>query len=111
MEFNVDKSVTIQFSSRLGSNCAFDVTFSGERLPWATIVCHLGHILSNGCSDTADIDDKLHTFYGLANRFLAKLGSLRLDIKSKLFQAYCHSFFGCEVWHLSDGAMDKISVG
>ena len=57
----------------------------------------------NACMD--DSDDICHrrgTFIGQVNNVLCYFSALNSPTKYRLFQSYCTSFYGCELWRLSD---------
>ena len=69
-----------------------------------------GKILLCNWVTSTDIHFRLGALLGQTNCFLAKLGSLRVDVKSRLFHSYCSSFYGCELWRPDDKCLDTIVI-
>ena len=62
---------------------------------------HLGHLLTDSLRDSCDILKRRSDFVGQVNNVLCYFQKQRSDVKYELFQAYCTSFYGCELWNLS----------
>ena len=52
--------------------------------------------------DDDDICHRKGTFIGQVNNVLCYLSTLNSPTKCRLFQSYCTSFHGCELWRLTD---------
>ena len=71
---------------------------------------HLGHIINSAFDDSDDIADKRAAFIGQANNILCYFGKLSSEVKQHLFNSYCMSLFGCELWRLDDDSINTLSV-
>jgi len=63
---------------------------------------HIGHIINARINDGDDICHRRGTFIWQVNNVLCYFSALNSPTKCKLFQSYCTSFHGCELWRLSD---------
>lgn len=71
---------------------------------------HLGHSITTDLSDDDDIANSRFNFIGQANSVICFFGKLDPFVKFKLFRAYCTSFFGCELWSLSNEKINDVCV-
>jgi hypothetical protein len=69
---------------------------------------HLGHIINSDLDDADDINDKRAVFIGQANNVICYFGKINAHVRQHLFNSYCTSFFGCELWRLDHYNIDKI---
>ena len=70
----------------------------------------MGHIISSNFEDTNDIEDKRNSFIGQVNSVLCYFGKLNSSTKLRLFNSYCNSFFGSELWDLHNPAIENVSI-
>jgi len=61
---------------------------------------HLGHLITDRLDDSCDISHRRNDFVGQVNNVLCYFQKQCSDVKYKLFQAYCTSVYGCELWNL-----------
>ena len=71
---------------------------------------HLGHVISNNLVDNDDILKRRNDFVGQANNVLCFFSKLKSSIVYKLFQSYCMSLYGCELWLLSNTHIEDLCV-
>ena len=71
---------------------------------------HLGHILYPNLDDSCDIDARRHDFCSQVNYFIARFGHLTPALKIWLFQTYCKSFYGSQIWDLNNNKINKFNV-
>jgi hypothetical protein len=57
--------------------------------------------------DKDDIQNRRNRFIGQANNVLCFFGKLDLSAKIKLFQSYCSSIYGCELWSLDNDNIES----
>jgi hypothetical protein len=69
---------------------------------------HLGHIINSQFDDCDDIADKRSVFIGQANNVICYFGNLSSYVKQRLFNSYCTSFFGCELWPLDHREIESL---
>ena len=82
------------------SECVFYV--DGKPIEFVKSYSHLGHIINARMDDADDICHRQGTFIGQVNNVLCYFSALNSHTKCRLFQSYCTSFYGCELWRLSD---------
>ena len=106
--FNASKTMCIKFGSpvlstdqaRLGHNV----------IEWVNEVKHLGNIVRNDLSDSSDSAHKCSSFNGAVNKLFASFKGLDSNIMCTLFQSYCCSFYGSQLWDLSSIGFQKFCV-
>ena len=108
--FNESKSVCIKFSQVITDNNIADVYLGENKLKWDNKVKHLGNFLSSTQSDKDDIDFKINSFIVSVNTLMAKFGFLQSNILDFLFNSYCCSFYGSQLWELTSKDINKVYV-
>ena len=68
---------------------------------------HLGHLIKSDLSDDDDIVKRRNDFIGQLNNNLCYFKKLHSHVQYKLFQSYCSSYYGCELWHLANSNVDS----
>jgi len=71
---------------------------------------HLGHVITNLLADNDNILRKRNEFIGQVNNVLCFFSKLKSYIVYKLFQSYCMSLYGCELWLLSNIHIEELCV-
>ena len=96
VEFNPKKTVGIQF----GKHKQCNITINGSQIEWQRSVKDLGNTINSRLSDDDDDDCKVKcsVFIGNVNRFIGNYSNLNNCTKRMLYQAYCSSFYGSEIW-------------
>ena len=110
--FNANKSkflVVVPAKWRnLSSNfnqCLFSI--GGKPIEKVDTYPHLGHIISAKADDTDDIMCRRSHFVGQVNNLLCFFSKLDLFVKIKLFNSYCTSMYGSELWSLDCDTVDR----
>jgi len=75
--------------------CEFVV--QGKPVECVSPYVHLGHLITNNLDDSCDISQRRCDFIGQVNNVLCYF----IAVNYKLFQSYCTSFYGCELWDLA----------
>ena len=101
--FNCKKTVGIQFGNRC-NNCV--IKLNGNEIKWQRSVKHLGNIIDQKLSDVEDCRFKKSILIGNVNKFIGNYSTLKNCSKRKLFQSYCTSFYGSELWSLSSKGLE-----
>ena len=70
---------------------------------------HLGNVLST-TNKYEMVFDGIKTFNCSVNRFLSEFGSLQTVIKNKLFQQYCCSLYGSQLWPLWHDSVNTMCI-
>ena len=82
-------------------NLSDDITFSfnGRVLPRVLKYKYLGCILTTDLSDEEDIERSFKSFNKSFGSILKKINSVDTEILYSLFNTYCVSFYGVEMWN------------
>ena len=80
----------------------YDVVQQGTSLKWVERVVYLGHVLVMTNDNVNDIQRCYDSFCKQVNLFCARFGHLSVIIRRKLFQSFCFSFYGSQLWDLSN---------
>ena len=67
-------------------------------------------MITNKLTDSLDVLKRRSDFIGQVNNLLCYFRKLTSCVKIKLFQSYCMSLYGCELWLLSTGEIDDLCV-
>ena len=73
-------------------------------------VKHLGHILTSDLSDDKDIMHQTSMYKRKANAALSDFKHISGDLRVKIVQSYCSSFYGSQLWDLSNKCIDRLSI-
>ena len=76
-------------------SCAFYV--GDKPIEFVDSLSHLGHLITNKLTDSADILKQRSDFIGQVNNMLCYFCKLNSCVKNRLFQSYCTSLYGCEL--------------
>ena len=107
--FNPKKTVCMVFGYKTVPN-DIDIYLGREKLRWVDSFKHLGNIVTPDLKDDLDIQLKRGTFFRSVNGLCAKFKGVLIsnDVASKLFQTYCCSFYGSQLWNLSSSSFNDI---
>ena len=75
---------------------------------WSPIIesfKHLCHVISSQLGDESDIIGRKNDFVGHVNNMLCYFRKLTSCVKYKLFHSFCTSFYGCELWSLTNNKL------
>jgi hypothetical protein len=86
------------------NHCVFYI--DGKPIEFVRSFSHLGHMISSELNDDEDIINRKTAFIGQVNNTLCYFDKLTSLVKFKLFQSYCTSYYGCELWSLSNKYID-----
>ena len=101
--FNPFKTHCIVFSKM--KNIKSDnvcITLNINILDWKDKVTHLGTTLTSNLKDDVDTSIKRGAFIASVNNLMAHLGSMNSKIITSLFQHYCCSLYGSQIWNLKE---------
>ena len=101
--FNCKKTVGIQFGNRCNN---WVIKLNGNEIKWQRSVKHLENIIDQKLSDVEDCRFKKSILIGNVNNFIGNHSTLKNCSKRKLFQSYCTSFYGSELWSLSSKGLE-----
>ena len=69
-----------------------------------------GHIVTNQLIDNVDIMNRRNNCVGQVNSVSFCLSKLNASVRYKLFQSYCMSIYGCELWSLTNDKIDDLCI-
>lgn len=99
IKFNPSKSQLIVFGS--GPRPMANLCLSGQIIPEVQKVQHLGHAINNKLNDVDDVIAKRAAFVGQVNFIINTFKQLKSKILYNIFNIYCMSFFGSQLWKLN----------
>jgi len=73
-----------------------------KQIEFVSSFCHLSHLINSELSDDEDITKGRNNFIGQVNNTLSYFRSLDSLVQQQLFQSYCTSYYGCELWLLNN---------
>lgn len=88
--------------------CDLQFSINGKAIEFVDSYKHLGHVICSDMTDDIDISEKRGVFIGQANNIICYFAKLSSAIKYRLFTSYCTSFFGCELWRISNDSLDSM---
>ena len=74
------------------------------------LVKHLGHHITSDLTDDKDIMHQTPMYYRNANAVLSYIKHISGDLRVKSMQSYCSSFYGSQLWDLSNKCIDILSI-
>ena len=109
VKFNPSKSKCITFSQKkeIGSP---ELYMNDVKLDNVQLVKHLGHILTSDLFDDKDIMHQTSMYNRKANAVLSDFKHISGDLRVKIVQSYCSSFYGSQLWDLSNKCIDRLSI-
>ena len=110
VNFNPKKTVCMCFGDQRLFGELRQISLNGSKVPWTSSLKHLGNIIGKPHSDNEDLQSKTGGFIGSVNRLNAQFASVPLNIKAKLFQTYCASFYGCQTWALNSRGAERLNT-
>ena len=113
VQFNASKSKCIHFHTGKSSRSTqvnTEFSIGGNKIENVSSWKHLGHIISSDCDDSKDIQSRCRTLSGQINNVVCSFSTLDSITKNRLFASYCSSFYGCELWDLSNKELEKFCI-
>ena len=77
---------------------SYNLKLNGQPVTWVREVKHLGNIVTSDLTDSRDCARKRTICIGSVNKLLGSYGKIQSNVVCKLFQTYCCSFYGSELW-------------
>ena len=81
---------------------------NGQPLKWVPSLKYLGSILQEDNSMELDMDSKRFSFNGKIHSLAQELHFLDPAVKMKIYEIYCQSFYGSNLWNLFGSKCDRI---
>jgi hypothetical protein len=99
LRFNVNKSVCMFIESKAFKLIQIpEVFLNGVALKYVDEVKYLGHYLCKSMKDDYDIQQQSGKFYARANSMIRNFHACSKNVKSVLFNSFCTSIYGCNLW-------------
>lgn len=111
--FNANKSKCIlclpcNKPARLSSTVNPVFYIGGNAIQYVNEWPHLGHIISANSDDAHDIMSRRFTLISQINSILCNFRNVDCSTKIRLVKAFCTSFYGCELWNMSNNSIENI---
>lgn len=107
IKFNIKKTVCMMFlpqkpysDTHLRHAQPPCIYLDGSKLTWVNEFKYLGHMITCGLNDAADMRRAKRSLYYSVNMICAKLGFADKHVLVKLFRAFCTNMYGCELWDM-----------
>ena len=84
------------------------IKLNEDKLPWVDKVKHLGNVLQNDNSMSADILQKRAKFIAKVNSLLQEFHYVTPDIFLSIVKTYATSFYGSGLWNLSSAECERL---
>ena len=108
--FNGAKSKLLIFNpNKVFENDDPKLELNGEFIPNVKSAVHLGNIL-HVTNNQECIDEGIKTFNRQSNVFLSRFKTCSPSVRSKLFQQYCMSLYGSQLWPLWSNKLDTLKT-
>ena len=109
--YNPLKSVCIVFKpDRFSLKCPL-VHLGNNVLEYQEKVKYLGVLLNDKLNDNDDIMKQMRGLYARANSVLRKFAACSFEVKLRLFQAFCTSFYCAHLWYkFTKQVISKVGV-
>ena len=104
MLFSANKSKCLIFPVRHRFSTVYEklqpFVIGGNKTDCVTRWSHLGHVINTQLIDDDDIVARKSQLIGQINSLICNFSKLDPLTRNRLFQAYCTSFYGCQIWDL-----------
>jgi len=90
------------------NDCVFYI--DGRVIDLVQSFSHLGHLILSDSDEREDITIRKHSFIGQINNTLCYFGKLSSFVKYNLFHECCTSYYGCELWSLTNSNVKEFCV-
>jgi hypothetical protein len=85
-------------------------SIDNEPISFVKSFSHLGHLITSDLTDDADIIKRCGDFIGQVNNTIYYFRKLNSFVQNKLFQSYCTTYYGGELWLLSNRFLEHRCV-
>jgi len=109
IEFNASKSRLMIFGKR---QLQAEIVFQGMRIPQVTIEKHVGNLLgTDRFISNVRVNEACNGLYVKFNLLVRQFGKCSPRVLYRLFNTYCTSFFGNQLWDYADVSLiETVSV-
>ena len=111
VKFNPSKSKCITLSQKKNIGSPEQYIKNDAKLDNVQLFQHLGHLITSDLNDDKDIMHYTFMYNRKANAVLSAFKLISGDLRVKIMQSYCSSFFyGSQLWDLSRKCIDRLSI-
>lgn len=97
--FNGKKTICTKFGS---PRTPYDrLHVDNVEIKWVEKCIHLGNSINTNLDDSSDCTAKISHFFGSVNKTIANFGFSSNETLAFLFNTYCCSFYGSQIWSLN----------
>ena len=107
--FNAKKTMCMRIGNN-GNPPARVLTLYGVPLTWNRSVKHLGNVITCDLKDNDDIRFKKGIFISQVNKLNYKMSAVSGNVKGRLLQTYCCSWYGCQTWDLFSKSVKQMTI-
>ena len=107
---NVDKTVIMIFSTFKKLYNFRPFYLYGSEIKLVDECKYLGVVLNSSFSDKQDMERFLNSFNKQFGILFRMFGSADFNVSLRLYNAFCTSFYGCELWFLSKRCSDMLGT-
>ena len=112
IRFNSAKShcIYIRFSRHPTHVELYLIDLQNVTLTWTDQILHLGHVLCLSLGDSSDTSARRRDFCSQANHFFTWFNHVISALKCHLFQTYCQSYYGFQIWDLQNATLNAFDI-
>ena len=107
LTFNASKTVAMSFGKTNSVPGGF-ISLDEQPVEWSNEAKHLGNVITSCMNDNVDCNYKRSCFIGAVNKLTANFDHMDLLVKRKLFNTYCSSFYGSQMWRLNCSGLQQV---
>lgn len=118
-EFGVEYSVTFNPSKcqllyypSSPNNDKIKINFNGQEIESQDDAIHLGNLIGprDPCKSNR-VNKTVGDFYGRVNTMFSQFGHCSPYLRYRMFETFCTSYYGVELFNFTDGCADKLYTG
>jgi hypothetical protein len=112
IQFNASKTKSLIVKPLSYSKPVIDCVFTLNDIPIENVrsFTHLGHVIGYQMNDKEDILARRNKFNSQVNDLLCFFRKQSTAVQYRLFNQYCTSYYGCEIWQLTNPAIEDICI-
>ena len=106
--FNAKKTLCMKVGQ--SATCQDVLFINGQRVQWVDSCIHLGQKINSKRTNADDCALKCSRFFGQVNRLMGNFSFLSYDVRARLFDAHCMSFYGAVNWRLNSPGFQRVII-
>ena len=110
--YNAKKTKCMCFKSKLMKDIRVpSFQLKEQNIANVTVQKYLGVFISEDSKDDLDIERQMKSVYARGNSLIRKFKACCVDVKAKLFKAFCSNMYGCPLWcKFNKASMTKLDI-